>query len=81
MFKDVKKQMSKFYPLVLAIPLLMFACAAPTPELRENISATAISSPPVPTTVSTSIVSTQPAPAKLIPKHTDLIFVEFFAAT
>jgi len=73
--------MPKFYLLVFAIPLLLLSCAAPAPELQENISATAISTIPVPTTVSTAVVSSQPASTKLIPKPNDLIFVEFFAAT
>ena len=71
--------MPKIYLLVFAMPLLLFSCAAPAP--RENISAAASPSIPVSTVVSTTVVSTQHSSANLIPKHNDLIFVEFFAVT
>ena len=69
--------MRKINLLVFLVPLLLFSCAVP----QENISATVVPSETVSITVATPIVADQTAAPNLIPKHNDLIFVEFFAVT
>ena len=69
--------MRKINLLVLLVPLLLFSCAAP----QENISATVVPSATVSVTVAAPVVAIQTATPNLIPKHNDLIFVEFFAVT
>jgi len=62
--------MRKIYLLVFFGTLLLFACAT----TQKNIPATA--------TVAVSLpVSSSATSSNLIPKHNDLIFVEFFAVT
>ena len=66
------------YPLsVLLLSLFLFSCAAP----QAGISATAVPSENVLATIPAPVIPTQTAALKLIPKHNDLIFVEFFAVT
>jgi hypothetical protein len=69
--------MFKIYVSVFAISLLLCSCAAQ----QEDISATTV--PPVTSSATDSIsaIPAQTSSAKLIPKHNDLIFIEFFAVT
>lgn len=69
--------MRKINLLVFLVPLIFFSCAAP----QENISATVIPSATASVTVAAPVVAVQTATPNLIPKHNDLIFVEFFAVT
>ena len=69
--------MRKFTLLVFLVSLLLFSCAMP----KENISATVVPSVTVSVTVVAPVVAAQTAAPNLIPKHNDLIFVEFFAVT
>jgi len=64
--------MRKIYLLVFLGSLLVSSCA----KLQEDIPATAIPSVTTPVAVSSPVTS-----SNLIPKHNDLIFVEFFAVT
>ena len=69
--------MRKINLLVFLVPLLLFSCAAP----QENISATVVPSATVAGIVAAPVVAVQTATPNIIPKHNDLIFVEFFAVT
>jgi len=69
--------MRKFILLVFLVPLLLYSCATP----QEGISATVVPSATVSVTVAAPVVAVQTATPNLIPKHNDLIFVEFFAIT
>ncbi len=69
--------MRKINGSVFLIALFLFACAAP----QQDISATT-----VPSTIAAATALVPSAPAQtvtpgLVPKHNDLIFLEFFAVT
>ena len=69
--------MRKFTLLVFLVSMILFSCATPP----EDISATVVPSVTVSVTVVAPVVAAQTAAPNLIPKHNDLIFVEFFAVT
>jgi hypothetical protein len=69
--------MRKINLLVCLIFLFLFACAAP----QQDISATTVPSPIVTVAILTPVVPEQTSTPGLIPKHNDLVFVEFFAVT
>ncbi|MEP7136507.1 MAG: hypothetical protein ABI904_16380 [Chloroflexota bacterium] len=69
--------MKKHPLLVFLLTLFLFSCAAS----QDGISATTVSPEVVSVTAAPPIASTQTAAPNLIPKHNDLIFVEFFAVT
>lgn len=68
--------MRKYYPFIV-IPLILLACAAPQAE----IAATTIPAEIVSATAPAALILDQTATPILIPKHNDLVFVEFFAVT
>ena len=68
--------MRKYY-LFIVISLILLACATP----QANIVATVVPAEIVPTTVPAALIPDQTAAPTLIPKHNDLVFVEFFAIT
>jgi starvation-inducible outer membrane lipoprotein len=71
--------MRKINLLVFLVSLILFSCTAPP----ENISATVVPSATTSgsVTMTAPVVAAQTAAPGLIPKHNDLIFVEFFAVT
>ena len=69
--------MRKINVLVFLISLFLFACAAP----QQDISATTIPSAIATATVLVPVVPAQTVTPSLVPKHNDLIFLEFFAVT
>ena len=69
--------MRKINLLVFLISLYLFACAAP----QQNISATTVPSAIATDAFLTPVVPAQTSAPALIPKHNDLVFVEFFAVT
>jgi len=69
--------MSKYPLLVFLLALFLFSCAAP----QADISVTSAPSEAVPAMTMTPVVLAQTVAPNLIPKHNDLIFVEFFAVT
>jgi len=62
--------------IFLLVPFLL-SCTAP----QEGVSATTVSPAVMSVTAAPPIISTETAAPNLIPKHNDLIFVEFFAVT
>jgi hypothetical protein len=69
--------MRKFNLLVFLVPLFLLSCAAPQVEAVTTVVPSEI--PAVP--VVAPVIADQTAAPNLIPKHNDLIFVEFFAVT
>ena len=69
--------MRKISLLVFLVCLFLFACAAP----QQDISATTVPSAIATAAVLTPVVPEQTSTPGLIPKHNDLVFVEFFAVT
>ena len=69
--------MSKYPLLVCLLTLVLFSCAAP----QVDVSAKIVPSEIVPVVTLTAVVPTQTVAPNLIPKHNDLIFIEFFAVT
>jgi hypothetical protein len=69
--------MKKYTLSVLFLSLFLFSCA----NLPADVSATTAPAEVVPVATLTPIVPTQTVAPNLIPKHNDLIFVEFFAVT
>jgi len=81
MFKHTAKVLMranpKLYWVVLAISLISFACQAPPISVTVAVTPSAN---PATITPAPPVVSSTPSP-RLIPKHNDLMFVEFFAIT
>jgi hypothetical protein len=69
--------MRKIHLLVFLVSLLLFSCVA----AQENISTPTIPATAIPAVISTPVASTQVSTSYLIPKHNDLVFIEFFAVT
>jgi len=69
--------MRKINLLVFLVSMILFSCAMPP----EDISATVAPPATVSEAVTAPVVAAQTATPSLIPKHNDLIFVEFFAVT
>jgi hypothetical protein len=69
--------MKKHSLLVFLLTLFLFSCAVP----QERISATTVPPEVVSVSAPPPNAFTQTAAPNLIPKHNDLIFVEFFAVT
>jgi hypothetical protein len=69
--------MRKIYLLVFLGSLLLFSCVA----AQENNSTATIPATVIPAVISTPVVSAQVSTSDLIPKHNDLVFIEFFAVT
>jgi len=69
--------MHKINLSVFLVTLFLFSCAAP----QEDLTTTTIPSEIITSTVLPSVVAVQTATPGLIPKHNDLVFVEFFAVT
>ena len=69
--------MCKINLSVFLISLFLFSCAAP----QEAASTMTALSETATAAVSPTVVPEQTAAPNLVPKHNDLIFVEFFAVT
>ena len=69
--------MRKINLSVFLITLFLFACAAP----QQDISVTTIPSAIATATALVPVVPAETVTPNLVPKHNDLIFLEFFAVT
>jgi hypothetical protein len=67
----------KLYLFTFTIPLILFSCTAP----QGDIAVTPIPSASTSTVTPIPLAANNTPSPKLIPKHNDLIFVEFFAVT
>ena len=65
------------YYLFIVIPLIVFACATS----QADIAAPTIPAEIVSATAPAALIPDQTAAPTLIPKHNNLVFVEFFAVT